>query len=37
MLKLIGYDLSAPFLGWVEGGHPLRTLFKDYVANEDMY
>ncbi|OIW35100.1 phytanoyl-dioxygenase family protein [Coniochaeta ligniaria NRRL 30616] len=37
MLKLVGYDLSAPFLGWVEGGHPLRILFKDYVANEDMY
>ncbi|EFX04932.1 phytanoyl-dioxygenase family protein [Grosmannia clavigera kw1407] len=37
MLKLIGYDLSAPFLGWVEGGHPLRKLYPEYAGNEDMY
>jgi hypothetical protein len=37
MLRLIGYGLSAPFLGWIEGGDPLRALFKDLPENVDMY
>lgn len=36
MLKLIGYNLSNPFLGWIKGGHPLRALGRD-IPMGDMY
>lgn len=36
MLKLIGYDLSAPFLGWIAEGHPLAALGKG-MPKGDMY
>ncbi|EXJ82916.1 hypothetical protein A1O3_06732 [Capronia epimyces CBS 606.96] len=26
MLKLLGYDLSRPFLGWIQTGHPMTAL-----------
>ena len=26
MFRLIGYNLSAPFLGWIKEGHPLASL-----------
>ncbi|EXJ79517.1 hypothetical protein A1O3_07796 [Capronia epimyces CBS 606.96] len=28
MLKLLGYDLSRPFLGWIQSGNPLTALFE---------
>ena len=28
MLKLLGYDLSRPFLGWIQTGNPLTALIK---------
>jgi hypothetical protein len=36
MLKLIGYNLSAPFLGWVKEGHPLAALGREQPLG-DMY
>ena len=36
MLKLIGYNLSAPFLGWVKEGHPLAALGRVQPLG-DMY
>lgn len=36
MLKLIGYSLSAPFLGWIAQGHPLAALGKEKPKG-DMY
>ncbi|KIW36459.1 uncharacterized protein PV06_11275, partial [Exophiala oligosperma] len=36
MLKLIGYNLSAPFLGWIKEGHPLAALGRAQPLG-DMY
>lgn len=36
MLKLVGYNLSNPFLGWIYGGHPLRALGRE-IPSGDMY
>lgn len=36
MLKLIGYSLSAPFLGWIKEGHPLAALGRPQPLG-DMY
>ena len=36
MLKLIGYNLSAPFLGWIKEGHPLAALGREQPLG-DMY
>lgn len=36
MLRLIGYNLSAPFLGWIKEGDPLAALGKIQPL-KDMY
>lgn len=36
MLKMIGYNLSNPFLGWIKGGHPLQALGRA-IPSGDMY
>ncbi|KAF2501843.1 PhyH-domain-containing protein [Lophium mytilinum] len=36
MLRLIGYNLSAPFLGWIKEGHPLAALGRQQPLG-DMY
>lgn len=36
MLKLIGYDLSPPFLGWVDMKSPLEYLRGD-EGGKDLY
>jgi len=36
MLKLIGYNLSAPFLGWIKEGHRLAALGREQPLG-DMY
>ncbi|KIW36462.1 uncharacterized protein PV06_11278 [Exophiala oligosperma] len=36
MLKLIDYNLSAPFLGWIKDGHPLAALGRQQPVG-DMY
>lgn len=36
MLKLIGYNLSRPFLGWIHGGNPLIALGRE-LPRGDMY
>jgi hypothetical protein len=38
MLKLIGYDISAPFLGWTDKEKPMDHLFDpERRRKEDMY
>jgi len=36
-LKLIGYNTSAPFLGWTEKGHPLSHVLDEKLVLKDMY
>lgn len=36
MLQIIGYNLSAPFLGWIKQGHPLAALGRQQPLG-DMY
>jgi len=36
VLKLIGYDISRPFLGWIQTGNPMTALMGS-AAKSDYY
>ena len=35
--KFCGYDMSKPFMGWVELDNPIKALHPDHVITDDTY